>query len=213
MDPAKSKMAFDESERRIKENARWIAGGVNSNFRLGISPTPLVFERAEGPYLFDADGNRLIDYYLGMGPMILGHSPRPLREAVREQVDRGILFAGQSEIEFEAARLVCERVPSAERMRFGSSGSEVVQAAIRLARAATGPAHDPEVRGPLPRLVRQHPVVDRAGPQRGRAGGERRSRSPAARVRIPRRPRASRCSAGTTSDVSKSGWPRETSPA
>jgi glutamate-1-semialdehyde 2,1-aminomutase len=136
--PAAPAMSFDESARRIRKNAQWIAGGVNSNFRLNIAPTPLVFERAEGPYLFDVDGNRLIDYYLGMGPMILGHSPASVREAVRQQVDRAILFAGQAEVEVEAARLVCAMVPCAERVRFGSSGSEVVQAAIRLARAATG---------------------------------------------------------------------------
>jgi len=129
---------FDESARRIKENARWLAGGVSSNFRLGMSPGPLVFERAEGPYLFDVDGNRLIDYYLGMGPMILGHSPESVRRAAAAQLERGLLYAGQCEVEAEAARLVCTMVPCAERMRFASSGSEVVHAAIRLARAATG---------------------------------------------------------------------------
>jgi glutamate-1-semialdehyde 2,1-aminomutase len=131
-------MSFDESARRIRENCRWIAGGVNSNFRFNISPTPLVFDRAEGPYLHDVDGNRLIDYYLGMGAMILGHSPGSVRAAVRDQVERGILYAGQTDVETEAARLLCEIVPCAERVRFGSSGSEVVQGAMRLARAATG---------------------------------------------------------------------------
>jgi 4-aminobutyrate aminotransferase-like enzyme len=89
-------LSFEESARQIRANAQWIAGGVNSNFRLNIAPTPLVFERAEGPYLYDVDGNRLIDYYLGMGPMILGHSPAALRQAVHEQVDRAILFAGRA---------------------------------------------------------------------------------------------------------------------
>jgi glutamate-1-semialdehyde 2,1-aminomutase len=130
--------SFDESARRIKENSRWLAGGVSSNFRLGMAPTPLVFDRAEGPYLYDVDGNQLIDYYLGMGPMILGHSPQGVRRAVEAQIARGILYAGQSDIETEAARMVCEMVPCAERMRFASSGSEAVQAAFRLARAATG---------------------------------------------------------------------------
>jgi len=111
---------------------------VSSNFRLGISPTPLVFTHAEGPYLHDIDGNRLIDYYLGMGPMILGHKPEAVVEAVRAQIDKGILFGGQSEIEFEAAELLCGMLPSAERVRFSSSGSEAVQAALRLARAVTG---------------------------------------------------------------------------
>ncbi|HSP25515.1 MAG TPA: aminotransferase class III-fold pyridoxal phosphate-dependent enzyme, partial [Saliniramus sp.] len=129
---------FERSAELVAANSRWIAGGVSSNFRLGIAPTPLVFERGEGPYLFDADGNRLIDYYLGMGPMILGHSPAGVRDAVRRQLDNGILFGGQSAIEAQAARLVCEMVPCAERIRFGSSGTEVVQAAMRLARAATG---------------------------------------------------------------------------
>ncbi len=131
-------LEFVESERRVAEAARYLAGGVSSNFRLGIAPTPLVFERASGPYLFDADGNRLIDYYLGMGPMILGHTPDDVREAAGRQMASGLLFGGQSGIEAEAARLVCEMVPCAERVRFNTSGSEAVQTALRLSRAATG---------------------------------------------------------------------------
>ncbi len=129
---------FENSAESIRRASKHLPGGVSSNFRLGMSPTPLVFERADGPYLYDVDGNRLIDYYLGMGPMILGHRPQALVEAVTRQLERGILFGGQSELEFEAAELVCDMVPSAERVRFGSSGTEVVQAALRLARAATG---------------------------------------------------------------------------
>src|ERR1700712_4930170 len=128
---------FTKSKQLLSEAARQLPGGVSSNYRLGISPTPLVFERAEGPFLYDVDGNRLLDYYLGMGPMILGHSPAPVIAAVTEQLQRGILFAGQSEVEFAAANLVCQLVPCAEMVRFGSSGSEVVHAALRLARAAT----------------------------------------------------------------------------
>ena len=130
--------SFEKSKQLIAEAAQYLPGGVNSNFRLGISPTPLVFKRGEGPYLYDVDGNRLIDYYLGMGPMILGHNPRTVIAAAQKQLNDGILFAGQSEIEHEAARLVCRMVPCAERVRFSSSGSEAVQAALRLARAATG---------------------------------------------------------------------------
>ena len=128
---------FEQSKTRLANFAKYLPGGVNSNFRMGISPTPLVFERAEGPYLYDVDGNRLIDYYLGMGPMILGHNPEPVLKAVTEQLKYGILYAGQSEIEFEAARLFCEIVPCAELVRFNCAGSEVVQAALRVARAAT----------------------------------------------------------------------------
>lgn len=130
--------SFDKSRALLAEASNYMPGGVNSNFRAGVQPTPLVFERGEGPYLYDVDGNRLIDYYLGMGPMILGHRPEALVEAVNEQLKRGVLFGGQSEIEFEAAKLFCEMVPCAERVRFSSSGSEAVHAALRLARAATG---------------------------------------------------------------------------
>lgn len=129
---------FERSKTQMLHASRYLAGGVSSNFRLGISPTPLVIQSANGPYVIDADGNRLIDYYLGMGPMILGHNPPSVIEAAKAQLDHGILFAGQTEAEFEAARLVCELVPCAERIRFGSSGTEVIQAALRLARAATG---------------------------------------------------------------------------
>lgn len=129
---------FEASQALIRESARHSAGGVNSNFRLGMAEGPLVFSHGEGPFLIDADGNRLIDYYCGMGATILGHTPAGVIAAVQEQVGKGILFAGQTEIEFEAARLLCDRIPSAERLRFASSGSEVAHAAVRIARAATG---------------------------------------------------------------------------
>ena len=131
-------LSFARSAARVAEARELTPGGVNSNFRLGISPTPLVFERGEGACLVDVDGNRLIDYYLGMGPMILGHDPKPVIDAVKAQLDKGIIFAGQTEVEYEAAELVQALVPCAERVRFNSSGSEAVQAAFRLARAATG---------------------------------------------------------------------------
>jgi len=131
-------MTFDRSAALIAQSAAHIAGGINSNFRIGMAGGPLVFQRGDGPYLIDVDGNRLIDYYCGMGAMVLGHTPAGVQQAVKDQVEKGILYAGQSEIEFEAARILCERIPSAQRIRFGSSGSEVAQAAFRLARATTG---------------------------------------------------------------------------
>src|SRR5262249_53076327 len=123
--------SFERSKAKMAEAGRYLSGGVSSNFRLGISPTPLVIQCGEGPYVIDADGNRLIDYYLGMGPMILGHNPPAVIEATQAQLAKGILFAAQTDIEFEAAQLVCELVPCAERVRFGSSGTEVIQAALR----------------------------------------------------------------------------------
>lgn len=131
-------MDFSESKRLVKDGARFVAGGVNSNFRLGVAPTPLVFERAEGAYLVDVDGNEFIDYFLGMGPMLLGHRPSSVVTAVERQLKSSILVGGQTPIEYEAAALVVDLVPSAGSVRFSSSGSEADQAAIRLARAVTG---------------------------------------------------------------------------
>ncbi len=133
-----ARCSFERSAAAIAENSRYVAGGVNSAFRIGMAGGPLVFSHGEGPYLFDIDGNRLIDYYCGMGAMVLGHTPHSVQQAVKDQVDKGILYAGQSEVEFEAARILCQYSPSAQRIRFGSSGSEVAQAAFRLARATTG---------------------------------------------------------------------------
>lgn len=131
-------LKFDESARIVASESRYVAGGVNSNFRLGMGHGPLVFTHGEGAYLHDVDGNKIIDYYCGMGAMVLGHTPAGVLAAVKQQVEKGILYAGQSPVEYEAARIICERIPSAERLRFGSSGSEVAQAAMRLSRAATG---------------------------------------------------------------------------
>lgn len=129
---------FDASERQIAKASQWLAGGVSSNFRLGVTPTPLVFERGDGAFLYDIDGNELIDYYLALGPMILGHNPEAVRTAAAAQLSKGILYGGQSMLEAEVAELLCHLVPCAERVRFAASGTEVVQLALRLARAATG---------------------------------------------------------------------------
>jgi len=129
---------FPRSAERVREACALMPGGVDSDFRLGVSPTPLVVKRADGPFVYDLDDHRLIDYYLGMGPMILGHRPPAVIEAVRAQLELGILYGAQSELEYEAARLVVEMVPCAELVRFGTSGTEANQTALRVARAATG---------------------------------------------------------------------------
>ena len=129
---------FSRSQARLHNAGEVMPGGVSSNFRMGMAPTPLVFERGEGPYLHDIDGNRLIDYYLALGPMILGHSPAEVVAAAHRQLDIGLLYGGQSEVEYEAAGRITQMVPCAERVRFAGSGTEAVQLALRLARAATG---------------------------------------------------------------------------
>lgn len=113
-----------------------IAGGVNSNVRL--SNAPVCFASGKGSRLTDVDGNVYIDYALGMGPTILGHAPSAVTAEVSRTLALGQLFAGQHTLELELANEFCACVKSAELVRFGLSGSEMVQAAIRVARAYTG---------------------------------------------------------------------------
>lgn len=115
-----------------------LSGGVSSNVRLAGKPHPLFFDRAEGAMIYDVDGNGYIDYVLGQGPMILGHSHPAVLDAVNAAMRKGQLFAGQHQLEIDLSQKMVEIVPSAELCRFGLSGSEMVQAAMRLARAATG---------------------------------------------------------------------------
>jgi glutamate-1-semialdehyde 2,1-aminomutase len=115
-----------------------LAGGVSSNVRLLGKPHPLFFERAEGAMIYDVDGNGYIDYVLAQGPMILGHSHPAVLEAVTKAMHKGQLFAGQHQLEIDLAQKLVEIVPSAQLCRFGLGGSEMVQAAMRLARATTG---------------------------------------------------------------------------
>jgi glutamate-1-semialdehyde 2,1-aminomutase len=115
-----------------------LPGGVSSNVRLLSQPHPLFFERAEGALIYDVDGNAYIDYMLSQGPMILGHSPAAVLDAVDAAMRRGQLYAGQHMLEIEVAEALVRLIPCAEMCRFGLSGSEMVQAAMRLARAVTG---------------------------------------------------------------------------
>lgn len=147
-----------------------LAGGVNSNFRLHGQPVPLVFERAEGARLYDVDGNVYLDYALGMGPNILGHAPEALVRAVTNSLSGGQIFAGQHPSEALLARRVCELVPCAELVRFGVAGSEMDQAALRLARAYTGRSKVVKFEGHYHGwfdtiLVSVAPPLDQAGPE------------------------------------------------
>lgn len=131
-------MKFDKSKAAWEAGSAYVAGGVNSGYRTGLRPHPLVFHKAYDAHLVDLDGNDFIDYFAGMGPMILGHSPKEVIAAASAQLQQSILVAGQTPLEYEAARLIQELVPSAELVRFNSSGAEAVQAAFRVARAFTG---------------------------------------------------------------------------
>lgn len=128
-----------QQSRELWERARQVLpGGVSSNVRLLAQPHPLFFERAEGALIYDVDGNVYIDYMMSQGPMILGHSPAAVIEAVNTAMRQGQLYAAQHRLEIEVAETLVRLIPCAEMCRFGLSGSEMVQAAMRLARAVTG---------------------------------------------------------------------------
>lgn len=115
-------------------------GGVNSPARSYASvpgPPPFI-ERARGPWLEDADGNRYLDFVGSWGPMILGHGHDAIREALHEQLDRGVSYGAPTRLETEMARKVREMVPSIELIRMVNSGTEATMSALRLARGATG---------------------------------------------------------------------------
>jgi len=119
---------------------RHIPGGVNSPVRAfrGVGGDPVFFERAAGPYLFDADGRRYIDYVGSWGPMVLGHAHPQVIEAVGERLRQGLSFGAPTELETHMADRVCELVPSMDLVRMVSSGTEATMSAIRLARGYTG---------------------------------------------------------------------------
>jgi glutamate-1-semialdehyde 2,1-aminomutase len=130
-------MHLDSSIRLFDSAKKLMPGGVSSPVR-AISPYPFYTARADGPYLWDADGNRLIDYCLAYGPMILGHRHPAIVRAVEDQMSRGWLYGTPSELEVAAAERITRLYPSMEMLRFVSSGTEATMAAIRVARGATG---------------------------------------------------------------------------
>ena len=131
-------MTLETSARWFEENKTVLAGGVSSDVRKAELPHPLYFESGSGSRIRDVDGNEYIDYVLGQGPLLLGHSPGPVLEAVHRQLDRGLIFAGQHQAEAQLARLLTQVIPCAERVRFNSTGSEAVITALRAARAYRG---------------------------------------------------------------------------
>ncbi len=122
----------------LEESRQYLAGGVSSNVRLSRQPWPLFFKNGRGAHLVDVDGNIYVDYLMGQGPLLLGHCPPEVVEAVKRVLDQGQLYGGQHELEVTLAERMCDLFPCAEQVRFGSSGSEMVQIALRLARAFTG---------------------------------------------------------------------------
>jgi len=129
-----------QSHAEFLHASRLIPGGVNSPARAfgGVGGEPLIMDRGEGPYLYDIDGNKLIDYIGSWGPHILGHQHPAVKEAIRRALDKGTSFGAPTKAETSLAAAVIDAVPSMEMVRMVNSGTEATMSAIRVARGFTG---------------------------------------------------------------------------
>jgi len=127
------------SQELFDTASKVIPGGVNSPVRAfkGVGGTPIFFKEGKGAYIIDEDGQEYVDYIGSWGPMILGHGHPKVLEAIHAQVDKGLSFGAPTAIEIEAAEKVCQLIPSIEKVRMVSSGTEATMSAIRLARGYT----------------------------------------------------------------------------
>ena len=130
--------SYQKSHALYERARRSLAGGVASEFRKYNQPHPLFYSHAGGSHITDVDGNVFLDFTLSQGPLILGHSPPEVLEAVEAYSREGQLFAGQHLRELELAETLQRSIPCAELLRFSLSGSEAVHTALRAARAVTG---------------------------------------------------------------------------
>ncbi|MCR8924392.1 glutamate-1-semialdehyde 2,1-aminomutase [Dasania sp. GY-MA-18] len=131
---------MSRSEILFEQAQKTIPGGVNSPVRAfrAVGGSPIFIERAEGPYIFDADDKRYVDYVLSWGPMILGHAHPTIINAVQEQLVKGLSFGTPTEIETTLAEKICSIMPNMDYVRMVNSGTEATMSAIRLARGYTG---------------------------------------------------------------------------
>ena len=133
-------MIYQRSSALFAAAKEVIPGGVNSPVRAfnAVGGTPIFVKEAKGTYLYDEDGNRLIDYIASWGPMILGHAHEPVVQAVIEKAKKGTSFGMPTEIETHIATLAVSMVPNIDKIRFVNSGTEACMSAVRLARGFTG---------------------------------------------------------------------------
>lgn len=132
-------MLYKRSSELFVAANKVIPGGVNSPVRAfkGVGGTPIFIKEAKGAYLYDEDGNRLIDYINSWGPMILGHAYEPVVQAIIEKARKGTSFGTPTELETKIAALAVSMVPNIDKIRFVNSGTEACMSAIRLARGYT----------------------------------------------------------------------------
>jgi glutamate-1-semialdehyde 2,1-aminomutase len=135
----KRKHASERSREIFERADKVLVGGVNSPVRAfrSVGGEPLIIERGNGQYLYDADGNELLDYVCSWGAIILGHSNAAIAEAIADQARHGTSFGVTTELELELATLITHAIPFLEKIRFVSSGTEATMSAVRLARGAT----------------------------------------------------------------------------
>ena len=133
-------MKYQRSSQLFKEASAVIPGGVNSPVRAfkAVGGTPIFVKKAEGAYIYDEDGNRLIDFINSWGPMILGHAFKPVVNDVVDKAKKGTSFGMPTEIETKIAALAISMVPNVDKIRFVNSGTEACMSAVRLARGYTG---------------------------------------------------------------------------
>ena len=132
-------MQFDRSRELYERARRLFPGGVNSPVRLMKHlPYPFYVARGEGPYIWTVEGHRLIDYCMAFGPLILGHRPRPVEEAVKRVLEQGWLFGIPTELEVEYGETIRKYYSTIEMLRIVNTGTEATMNAIRLARGYTG---------------------------------------------------------------------------
>ena len=131
--------SHQNSARLFAEAQRVIPGGVNSPVRAfkSVGGDPLFMQRGEGPFIFDVDGNRYIDHVMSWGPLIFGHAPARIIQAVTDAAARGTSFGASTEAEVRLAQKIVAAVPSVEKVRLVSSGTEAVMSAVRVARGFT----------------------------------------------------------------------------
>lgn len=142
VDETRYRKKFPTSSQLFERAKEYLPAGVGSSSRAvwsGWEPYPLFVKAGYGSRIIDVDGNEFIDYLLGLGPMLLGHCPKKITKAVTKQIQEiGTVFALGSNLEIEAAKKVCNSIPSLDQIRFLNSGTEAVTYALRLARTYTG---------------------------------------------------------------------------
>jgi glutamate-1-semialdehyde 2,1-aminomutase len=137
--PTKSRVERRRSREIFERAEKVFVGGVNSPVRAfrSVGGEPLIIERGNGQYLYDADGNELLDYVCSWGAMLLGHAHPAVTQSIVGQAQRGTSFGATTELEVELATLITQAIPAIEKIRFVSSGTEATMSAVRLARGVT----------------------------------------------------------------------------